>query len=178
MRDPRTPGSGQATALHLYSTPGLGPAYLEQLLNSGVVLATDERQILDWVAKGQYPLAISASDLLAAEMRSKGLPIELMRGDALQEGSYLTPGFGAVAVVNRAPHPSAASVYLNFLLSQEGQTEWTRASGYASRRADTPVDHLPEFLVPKPGVELQPNYKEPYVRMREEMDAFLRAIVR
>ncbi len=178
MRDPRIAGPGQATATHLFTTPGLGPAYLEALLANGVVLSNDDRQILDWVARGQYPIAIAHSDLLATELKERGVPIEQLSADALREGSYLTPGFASVAAVNQAPHPNAAKLYLNWMLSQEGQTDWTKASGYTSRRLDAPRDHLPEFVIPKPGVELQLNYKEQYIMVRDELEGFLRATIR
>ena len=47
------------------------------------------------------------------------------------------PGFGAVALMDKAPHPNAAIVYLNWLLSKEGQTEYAK-SGRNSRRLDVP----------------------------------------
>jgi iron(III) transport system substrate-binding protein len=173
MRDPRTAGPGLATATFLYMTPSLGPDYLRQFLNSGVIFSTDDRQILDWVARGQYPIALAPSELETAELSKKGLPIQLQDAHEIQEGSYLTAAFGSVAVLNRAPHPNATKVYLNWLLSKEGQTDWSVASGYPSRRMDIPTDHLTKATIPRPGVQYQENYKEPYVVIKTELDAFL-----
>jgi ABC-type Fe3+ transport system substrate-binding protein len=53
---------------------------------------------------------------------------------------------------NRPPHPSAAKVFVNWLLSKEGQAVFAQAQGYVSGRADVP---LPEgtapWRVPLPG---------------------------
>jgi iron(III) transport system substrate-binding protein len=177
MRDPRTAGPGLATATFLYMTPSLGPEYLRQFLTSGVIFSTDDRQVLDWVARGQYPIALAPSELETVELSKKGLPIALLDAHDLQEGSYLTAAFGSVAVLNRAPHPNAVKVYLDWLLSREGQTDWSVASGYPSRRLDIPTDHLTKATIPRPGVPYQENYKEAYVVIKAELDAFLESSV-
>ncbi len=47
-----------------------------------------------------------------------------------------------LALVNRAPHPNAARVYINWLLSKEGQTYFSKSQGYPSRRVDVPTEGL------------------------------------
>jgi iron(III) transport system substrate-binding protein len=175
LTDPRTAGPGPATATFFYTTPGLGKEYLRQLFATGVVLSKDDRQILDWVARGQYPLAISPSERQAAEMKAKGVPIELLSGNLLEESTYLSISFGAVTVINRPPHPNAVKLYLDWLLSQEGQTASSKASSLASRRLDVPTDHVNPAMVPQPGVQYQENYKEAYIPVREELAQFLAA---
>jgi ABC-type Fe3+ transport system substrate-binding protein len=56
----------------------------------------------------------------------------------------VNPANGEVGLINRAPHPNAARVYLNWLLSKEGQTSWARGTGYVSSRLDVPTD-LPDI---------------------------------
>ncbi len=51
---------------------------------------------------------------------------------------------------NRAPHPNAAKVYINWLLSKEGQTDYARLNGNISARLDVPTDHAP-WRVPMPN---------------------------
>jgi iron(III) transport system substrate-binding protein len=176
--DPRGAGAGLATATFFYSTPSLGPTFLRQLLGSGIVLSKDDRQILNWVTRGQYPIVLAPSEAGGTELKSKGLPLEFLDADALEESSYLTSGFGSTSVLNRAPHPNAVKVYLNWLLSREGQALWTVAHGYPSRRLDAPTDHLRPGVVPKPGVQYQENYKEPYVHMKDEVAQLLRTEIR
>lgn len=51
-------------------------------------------------------------------------------------------GFGGgdiVALYNRAPHPNAAKVFINWLLSKAGQTAWSANTKVNSARTDVPV---------------------------------------
>jgi len=49
-----------------------------------------------------------------------------------------------VAVINQAPHPNAAKVFIRFILSEEGFKPWNQVGQYASRTDIQPVkDALP-----------------------------------
>ena len=56
-----------------------------------------------------------------------------------------------MALFNRAPNPNAAKIYVNWLLSKEGQTPFIQATGYVSARLDAPTDHALPWRVPIPG---------------------------
>jgi hypothetical protein len=86
--------------------------------------------------------------VLAQEVIAVGAPVHPI--GSLAEGSALATGFGGVGLANRAPHPNAATVYINWLLTREGQTLLARGLAYASRRQDAPTDHLPAFMIPRP----------------------------
>jgi len=178
MLDPRVPGAGLDMMTFFYTTPSLGKPFIEQLFAQEPNVARDDRQILDWVAKGQYPLAIGPSGVLAYELKGRGLPLELFPGEQIKEGSFVSGSNATIAVANRAPHPNAIKVYLNFILSPEGQLEWSKASGLASRRSDVPTDFLPESVVPKPGVAYQENYKERYISMKDEVTDLLAGLIK
>jgi iron(III) transport system substrate-binding protein len=178
LLDPRTAGTGLGYATFLYTAPNLGPDYLAKLMDSGIIFSKDERQLLDWTARGQYPIALAPSEHMMVELISKGVPLEVIYADGMQEGSYLTASWGSVGVLQRAPRPNAAKVYLDWLLSQEGQTEVSRAQGYPSRRTDVPTDFLNPGVVPKPGVQYIEYYKESYVKLRDEMQSFLQTVIR
>jgi ABC-type Fe3+ transport system substrate-binding protein len=94
----------------------------------------------------------------------------------LQESTYITSGNGTVVVLKNPPHPNAVKVYLDYLLSHEGQLSWSKASGFPSLRQDVPRDHVLPILIPKEGVKYQENYTERYVRVREEVMSFLKGI--
>ncbi len=74
-----------------------------------------------------------------------------MKPNEIKEGSDISPGAGALALFNRAPHPNAARVYINWLLTKEGQYGLGKAIGYVSRRLDVPNDYYETWRVPKPG---------------------------
>ena len=46
-------------------------------------------------------------------------------------GSYTTASSGAAMLINRAPHPNAATIFLNWVLSKEGQWAWSKAMKHA-----------------------------------------------
>src|SRR5581483_141142 len=132
---------------------------------------------LDWVARGQYPIALGVGDSQAIDMMRRGLPIKAFEADDLSERSYVTSGTGSVAVVSPPPHPNATKVYLDFLLSKEGQLEWSKAVGFASDRLDVPHDHVEPVLLLKDGVKYDKQQNEPFVLMRDELDDFLKTTI-
>jgi iron(III) transport system substrate-binding protein len=173
MLDPRRPGGGLDRATYWYTTEGLGKPFLQAFFAHDVLLLNDDRQILDFVARGQYALGVGPSGVVAYEMRQKGLPLELSAGEALQEGTYLTASNASIGVVVNHPHPNAVKVFLNHLLSQQTQTEYSKATGLTSLRTDVPRDHLLDAITPKDGVSYQLNYKERYVKLRDEVRDYL-----
>jgi len=79
-----------------------------------------------------------------------------------------------VAVFNRAPHPNAAKVYLNWLLSKEAQTTYARATSYISSRLDVPTDHTFDWRVPVPGAIK--TYDPKAMETKERLLAFLEEV--
>jgi iron(III) transport system substrate-binding protein len=177
MFDPRGAGAGLATATFFYTTEGLGKEFLQQLFAQGVQVSRDDRQILDFVVRGQYAVAIAPSENFAAQLRHRGIVVEMLEPGTVREGSYLTAGLASVGVVNQGPHPNATKVYLDWLLSQEAQTAFNKAAGYVSRRQDVPTDHVSPLIVPKAGVSYPALYKQQYVELRDEVVEFLRGII-
>lgn len=178
--NPRRAGAGLDISTFWYTNEriGLGKNFMRQFFTGQeIFFSNDERQLLDFVARGRYPIAIGPSGVLAFEFRSKGLPIELVGSAGLQEGGFVTASNGTIMVPRNPPHPNAAKLYLDYLLSREGQLAWSKASGLASLRLDVPKDHIPEILVPKEGVKYQENYIEAFVLRRDEIVAFLDTIL-
>ena len=62
------------------------------------------------------------------------------------EGVGLYSSSGNVVLMNRAPHPNAARVAINWLLSREGQMIYQKVRGTVdSSRIDIPKDNLPSY---------------------------------
>ena len=153
---------------------GLGKSFIKQLFTTqDIFMSNEERQIVDFVARGRYPIAIGPSGTLTFQLKAQGLPVELFGSAGLQEGGFVTASNGTISVVKNTPHSSAAKLYLNYLLSNEGQVTWSKASGLASLRRDVPRDHIPEILLPQEGISYQETYREKYVLMRREIVDFI-----
>jgi ABC-type Fe3+ transport system substrate-binding protein len=74
-------------------------------------------------------------------------------------------GFGSAAVFNRRPHPNATKVYVNWLLSKEGQTSWvTNTLSRNSRRLDI-VSGDPKNAL-KPNEKYKNTQAEEFLSMR------------
>ena len=54
--------------------------------------------------------------------------------------------------MDRAPRPSAARLFVNWLLSRQGKNSWQTHVEEPSLRIDIPKDALSPLLVPRPGV--------------------------
>lgn len=179
MRDPRLAGGGLAIATLWYANPKLGKDFIQKIFTAQeLALSRDDRQLLDFVGQGKYPIAIGPSEVLAKEFIAKGLPVRQFNPEALQEGALTTAGNGALSIAKNPPHPNALKVYLDYLLSKEGQTEWSKAIGFASLRQDVPRDHVAKYLIPKEGVQYLESHLERYVNLRTEVSAFVSTIAR
>lgn len=178
LRDPTRPGGGLGNATLWYLTPSLGKEFIRALYQQNLTISGNDRQILDFVAKGKNPIGIGPSDVLTNELIGRGLPLKHFPPSQMKEGTYITAGNGAWVVMKNPPHPNAAKVYLDFLLSAEGQLEWSKGAGFASLRRDVPHDHVLDILVPKEGMTYPQLSEEKYVTTRDEVVGFLRTLTR
>jgi iron(III) transport system substrate-binding protein len=151
LDDPRRAGPGQATFTFFYLHPDLGPDFIRALGKQQITIMKDFAQEVDAIGQGRYPVLIGTADFVATARAKQGVPITIVDPRQLKEGTDVSPANGALALFNRSPHPNAAKIYINWLLSKEGQTAFARASGYVSSRLDVPHDHAEPWRVPQAG---------------------------
>ena len=173
--DPRTPGPGQATFAFFYMHPDLGPDFIRALARQNILVIKNYRLEIDFVGQGKYPILIGTSDSMAEARMKQGVPLRIVDPRELKEGSDISPAAGNVAVFTQAPHPNATKVYLNWLLSKEGQTKFVRKAGYISNRLDVPTDHSP-WRIPIPGSIK--TYDQAAMDRKNEIVKFLRKVLR
>ena len=181
VTDPRRPGSGMAAATFWYATEGLGKDFIRQLFTKQrVKLSRDYRQQMEWLARGDYTIAIGHHNAIYKEFVNKGLPLAQLTANDVREANYITAAVASIGVVNQAPHPNAAKVYINWLLSKKIQQPWSEITGYWSRRRDVAHDHLDPALIPEEDKisSYQLNYKEEWVAKRREIVKFLRTVIK
>lgn len=174
--DPRSPGSGGFEAANLLYA--LGEDFLMKLLKQDIIPTKDLRQQVDWIVRGKYPVAIGLDYRFLAEFQKQGVGVAvvpLAPETPAGGGHRLSPGFGCVMLVNRAPHPAAAKVFINWLMSREGQDVYVKETAVNSRRLDAATGR--EVARPKPGIkpynlnkeELVPLYYDKAIKMAKEM---------
>ena len=129
-----------------------------------LVVTRDERQGAEWVATGKYPLATGISDTETRTFAKKGAPIDQIAH--LKEGANLTCGWGTANLLTHAPHPNAAKVYLNWLLSKDGQLAWQSQTNDNSARTDISKDMVDKDKMVVQGVKYYPNYTADSIKLR------------
>jgi iron(III) transport system substrate-binding protein len=121
--DPSISGPISAAQIFFYKHPDLGPEYLRRLhAETEMVIVRSNEQLLDWLSAGKYSFGFGARNVDGA--MTQGLPLNQFLPGSLKEGSSVTAYNGTLSFFNRAPHPNAAKVAVNWLLSREGQTTW------------------------------------------------------
>jgi iron(III) transport system substrate-binding protein len=147
-RDPRQPGRQRVGARILYHIPELGPAFLTQLFTEmGVTFSRDDRQAMDWLAVGKFPLCLFCGDI--ETVRPQSLPVEELNTYKWKDSPTINSGSnGTVTLLNNAPHPNAAKVFINWLLSREGQASFQKIMNtpdlvMESMRQDIGKDPIP-----------------------------------
>lgn len=150
--DPRVAGGGDPFRF-FQSVPEFGAEFITRLVRDAeIVFTRDINQGLDWLGFGKYELYLGSA-LFTLEAKEKGLPVDIIQ-HSMKDGE--TMGLGGVccvAFMNKAPHPNATKIFLNWLLSREGQIQWQRYSKTNSLRVDIPKDDVHEAFVPKDGVK-------------------------
>lgn len=148
--------------IDIYAHPALGPAWIERFFSRelDVTFAADDRQIVDSISFGGHALAFfgqGAEGALVALAR-EGLPVARWSKN-LEEGGRLSANSSYVwlGMLDRAPHPNAAKLFVNWWLTQEGQTAYNTLSATTdlppSLREDVPVGISDPLAQRVPGAE-------------------------
>jgi iron(III) transport system substrate-binding protein len=123
--DPRS-AAPPTPVLILYHKPDLGPEFVRRLYGeTGITVFRDRAQGTNWLASGKYPLCVLCRDIDKAN--KQGLPVDEIAPHQLKEGGSIGGGGSSVLVlINRAPHPNAARLFINWYLSRRGQMVWQK----------------------------------------------------
>jgi iron(III) transport system substrate-binding protein len=117
-----------------------GMAYLRELAKQRIAnIDGSAREVLDRVIAGEYPLALQIFNHHAAISAKQGAPVDWIR---------MEPVAGLLSVISvhhDAPHPNAAKLLVDFIISRDGQQIF-RDAGYLP--ADPAVPPLSPSLVP------------------------------
>jgi iron(III) transport system substrate-binding protein len=154
MADPTTPGPAQDwIKLILMKAYGLteGEAFLRKFVAREPALTRDSRQQIEWVARGRYPVCIGIDEQAAYNMHKSGAPITRL---AAEEGNFLAGGGSYLGMSLKRPHPHAAVVVVNWLLSARGQEVYSNAFGGPSSRRGVQTKGVSAMAYPFPGEKL------------------------
>ena len=155
--DPRTPGSGASMWSYLRDIKG--EDYLKRLVAQKMQLGRDQRLLAENLAKGKTGLVIGLTYYSIVPFLKAGLPVKPL--PTPREGMYVSGGSGHLTIIRNPPHPNATKVFINWLLSKEGQEVFYKGLGQATRRLDVDTRGLKEFGVTaaKDTITLEQYYK-------------------
>jgi iron(III) transport system substrate-binding protein len=156
--DPRQSGQAFAFSLFLYTSPDLGPAFVEKFYKGGrVTFSSDQRQAVEWVESGRMLLGFAVRESEISAMLGVGGKIRvlpaLLAGGAPQTTVVGSDSSLSIPNLNPLPHPNAARVYANWMFSKQGQQAMVDLDGQYSIHTGVDVSKLADRVKQKPGVK-------------------------
>ena len=122
------------------------------LVDQEPVIMADGTMAAQAVVRGVYPIGIGLQNTVIVDFQKQGIGTSIKQLTLSEFDGSGASSSGVVWLVNKAPHPNAARVYINWLLTREAQAAWARNTQENSRRTDVPAGD-PALVVPE-GVEL------------------------
>jgi iron(III) transport system substrate-binding protein len=119
--------------------------YYKKLKANGIMVVESNQQVLDTIKSGERPIALGALDSYAAAARKEGHKIHSIYP---ADGTFIIPS--PTAIIKGSPHPSAARVFANFMLSKKAQELFPADGGYAARSDIDPPPNSPRLTDVKP----------------------------
>lgn len=148
MRDPRL-GSGGApftigTFRHLKI---MDDDFLRNLVQQQNVAmwGGGEGEVAQMIARGEYMINMGAGiDVLYGSLAAEGAPVMPVY---MEEGTV--GDVGVIQMSKQAAHPNAARVFINWLMTPEGQSVYHKARATSTMRKDVP-SFMPQVLTQDP----------------------------
>jgi iron(III) transport system substrate-binding protein len=169
--------SGNANLVFRFIWEMLGPEkateYIRAIRGQAAVVDRDLRRPIEWVARGRYPLLLAPSSGVLEQLAQEGLKAGLVV-EFKDYGTPVSASFGSLMRIKDAPHPNAAKVFMNWLLTRDGQTAYSTAMNQMSRRVDVPRDHIPPEATVRPDGKYWPSYYEQYAKAPPALTELLR----
>jgi iron(III) transport system substrate-binding protein len=141
-------GSARNQMYVLYVRDDLGQKYLRRLVGEmEITFSRNVVQLGDWLAQGKYAIALGGVD--CPDLAAKGLPVKPIFLEGL---GAVGAGNDPASMLASAPHTNASKVFLNWLLSREGQMAFQKLTKENSLRIDIPKDGIVD-----PDLRLDPK---------------------
>ena len=167
ITDPSISGSGNAFFSHLAHNSSVVQAkdfFRRLLVEQEATVTRDYRAQVEAVAKGKYAIGLGTQGTAVANFIALGAPIAnvpLKEVEISQES-------GVIAIPKKLAHPNAAAVFINWLLTKEGQTIFSRNNGTPVIRKDVPTEGINPIFLVNPGEKVTYDTEE-YIMFNGEM---------
>jgi len=176
---PANQGTGAGT-VPMYMNPKIGETWFRRwAAEMNVTIVSDARQGAEWVALGRFPIGMFGLNTQAETLRDQGFPIQGFLPHPMAEGEVLSAAAANLMVMDKAPNPNAAKLFVNWALSRDAQTAFVKASEKTdSLRVDVPKDLIePQHRI-RPDIAYMVPFSDPeYIDKQDEVLARLKAIM-
>jgi iron(III) transport system substrate-binding protein len=154
--DPSVAGTGANQVALLYTL--FGEDFIRRIfIDQQPLISRERRQLTDAVLRGSHPITFGAEDGEIERLRAEGMPVKAVF--SLEDMPGAVSGGNMIALLDQAPHPNAARVFVNWMASKEAGEIYGRALKMVPARTDIDVaSFMPPEVIPKPGV----NYFDVY----------------
>ncbi len=136
---------GSSTFHFLFGHPDLGPEFLTRYATeTGLAMISDGRVAASWMVEGTKAISMHLGGTysqLIDDLAERGLPVRKLTHSMI-EGTTLSVGsIDQIMALADPPNPNAQKLFLNWLLSPEGQlTAQNVANDIDSHRNEIPKD--------------------------------------
>ena len=176
---PAVEGTG-ASSVPMFMNPKIGEEWFRRWATEmNVTIVTDARQGAEWVAIGRFPIGMFGLNTQSESLKDQGFPIKDYLPHPMAEGEVLSSSAANLMVMDRAPNPNAAKLFVNWALSKAGQTAFIKASEKMdSLRTDTSKDFLEIQYRIQPNANYIVPFSDPvYIDKQDEMLASMKKIM-
>lgn len=154
LNDPTVTGAGNAFFSHLahnvWNVDEAGDFLRRLVLEQEAVVVRDNRQHVEFVAHGKYSIGLGARVGTVAQFLDIKAPI----APVMLKEVFISHADGLVAVPKVLAHLGATVIFINWLLSQEGQTVFAKNTGNPSLRLDVALEGIDPIFVPRSDEKL------------------------
>lgn len=151
FNDPTVSGSGNGFLTHIWQLWGEAEAidFFRRLIKEQeVVIVRDNRIHVESVARGKYAIALATFADTTQEFIALGAPLKKA---IIEEDIRVTASAGALGVPTRFAHPNATTVFVNWLLTKEGNSVFVKSYGQPGVRVDATTENVDPLAILVPG---------------------------
>jgi len=132
-QDPRQPGSGGSIISGMAMVYGF--EWLDKLKQQDPFFGPSPGPLWNGLVRGEYAMLLSAAHVDAVVQRKAGAPIKFLR---LEDGAAWT--YSSMLNIKNQPHPNAARLFIEWMLSEDGQQVISAQGFGAVRKGIKPVE--------------------------------------
>ncbi len=145
-----------------------------------VTIVSDARQGAEWVALGRFAIGMFGLATQAETLKDQGFPIKDYFPHPMAEGEVLSAAAANIMVMDRAPNPHAAKLFVNWALSRDVQVAFIEAAKKMdSLRTDVPNDVLEPHYRIDPKADYTVAFSDPeYIARQGEILSRVKQIMK